>query len=110
MIEVPRTPSLGIFANKVLPELSYRGLALRTTRISLVNVSLELCVEAAGLNPLAIWTFGQDMEDLIKCSWVNADLPDHQELDEYLGCTPQVQQAIDDSGFANTVMILAQKT
>jgi len=109
MIEVPRTPSLSIFANKVLPNLAYRGLTPPHHPHIFSERSLEICMENAKLKTIAVWTFGQDMEDLLKCSWVNADLNQEPEIDEYLECTPEVQQALDDTGFANTLMILAQK-
>lgn len=109
VIEVPRHPSLSTFANKVLPHLAYRGLCPPDHLHVFTERSTEICFEAARCKPVAVWTFGQDIQDTLTCSWINAGYGNDPFLDEMLQSVPLAQQAFDDAGFANSILVIGVK-
>ena len=70
---------------------------------------MERLLERANLEPVSIWTFGQDFQELISSASLMAGVAENPFLNSVFDLTPRVQQAIDDADFSDTMFVISRK-
>jgi len=108
--ETPRHPSLSSFVSCAFPHLAYRHIYPPEHLHVFTERSMEITLESAGLKPVAVWTFGQDFQDLVFASATNAGLDGSDFFDQIVQMSTVAQQSIDDSGFSDVLFVVAEKT
>jgi CMP-N,N'-diacetyllegionaminic acid synthase len=109
VIEVPRHPSLSSFNVQAFPNLAARHIYPPDHLHIFSERSAEIMLISAKLTPVAIWSFGQDFYDLVSAAATNAGLDKSSYYIDMLEGLPGIQQALDDSGFSDTILIIARK-
>lgn len=109
VIEVPRHPSLSSFVNLAFPHLAYRHIYAPDHLHAFTEKSMEIMLDNAGLNTVALWEFGQDFQHLISTATANARLPESEFLNKVVDLSATFQQCIDDMGFSDVLFVIASK-
>jgi len=109
VIEVPRHPSLSSFSNLAFPHLSYRHIYPPDHLHVFTEKSMETLLDIAGLEPVALWEFGQDFQHLVSNAAVNAGLVESEFLDKIIGLSVTIQQIIDDMDFSDVMFVIAAR-
>lgn len=109
VIEVPRHPSLSSFANLAFPQLATRHIYAPEHLHVFTERAVELMLERAGFTPIGVWTFGQDYQELISSVAVSARLSESPFFQALGDLTNGVQQAIDDGGFSDALLVVARR-
>ncbi|MDT8303903.1 MAG: methyltransferase domain-containing protein, partial [Sedimentisphaerales bacterium] len=109
VIEVPRHPSLSSFVNLAFPNLAYRHIYPPDHLHVFTEKSIGLLLEAASLEPLALWEFGQDFQHFVSNAAINAGLKESEFLKAVIDVSVAAQQAIDDLNFSDVLFIISRK-
>lgn len=109
VIEVPRHPSLSSFANLAFPNFATRHIYAPEHLFVFSERSVEIMLAKAGLTPTSVWTFGQDFQELISSVAVSQNLAEDPFFERVGDLTPGVQQAIDDGGFSDALLVVARR-
>lgn len=109
VIEVPRHPSLSSFANIAFPGLVYRQFCAPDHLHVFSEKSMERVLNDAGLQAVAVWTFGQDFRELIASTAVSSSLPESDFLNQLLDSSARMQQAVDENGLSDTLFLVAKR-
>lgn len=113
VIEVPRQPSLGSFANFTFPGYVYRQFCAPDHVHVFSEKSLETLLHRTGFEAVAIWTFGKDAVDFLSQAALNSGKiteAGQKFLDVMLGVgAKQIQSALDSSGLSDTIFLIARK-
>lgn len=109
VLEVPRHPSLSSFVNLAFPHLAYRHIYPPDHLHVFTEQSMEIMLECAGLKPVAVWTFGQDLQDVVYASAMNSELESNDFFDQIVQVSTVAQQSIDDAGFSDVLFVVAER-
>jgi hypothetical protein len=106
-VEVPRHPSLSALCNSAFPDLAHRHLYPPHHLHICSERSLGLLLEAAGLVAEHVWVFGQDAAEILDSLSLQSG---RTELDAVHAVAVEgIQEAIDDRGLSDRMLVLAQK-
>lgn len=109
VVEVPRHPSLSSFVSLAFPHLAHRHIYAPDHLHVFTEKSVEIMLDNAGLNTVALWEFGQDFQHLISTAAANAGLPESEFLNKVVDLSATVQQCIDDMDFSDVLFVIASK-
>lgn len=110
VVEVPRHPSVSSLSNLLFPGMSARHICPPDHLHVFTDVSLASMLRQVGVQPRALWLFGQDFQDLVMTG-IASQLgvqPAPAFLESILDAVPSVQQAIDEAGLSDTVLMVGQ--
>ena len=110
VIEVPRHPSLSSYNSMAFSSLAYRHIYAPDHLHIFTEKSLKMMFNEVGLKEVAIWEYGQDFQDLISMSAINADLDETGFVSDIMDLFNNIQQSIDNLGFSDTMFIIGRKT
>lgn len=110
VVEVPRHPSLSSLSNLLYPDLSARHICPPDHLHVFTDASLAGLLRGCGVQPQALWFFGQDFQDLVTTGLASqlGDRPAPAFLDTVLDAAPALQQAIDEAGLSDTVLVVGR--
>ena len=109
VIEVPRHPSISSLSNMLFPRMACRHAYAPEHLHIFSEDAMERLLERANLEPVSIWTFGQDFQELISSASLMAGVAENPFLNSVFDLTPRVQQAIDDADFSDTMFVISRK-
>lgn len=109
VIEVPRHPSLSSLANMLFPAVASRHMYAPEHLHVFSERAMEQMLAGAGLGAVAVWTFGQDFQELISSASLAAGATENRFIEAVFGLTPRLQQAIDDADFSDVMFLVARK-
>jgi SAM-dependent methyltransferase len=109
VIEVPRHPSLSSLANMLFPSVASRHMYSPEHLHVFSEAALSRMLDTAQLTAVAIWTFGQDFQELISSASLAAGAHENRFIEGVFGLAPRLQQAIDDADFSDVMFLVAQK-
>lgn len=107
--EVPRHPSLSSFNSRAFPELACRHVYPPDHLHIFTERSLAEMLAAAGLEAIAVWTFGQDYQDLICCAAAAGETPGDDLYCRAAELAPRMQAVIDEAGLSDALLVVARK-
>lgn len=110
VLEVPRHPSLSSFVNLAFPHLAYRHIYAPDHLHVFTERSMEVMLERAGLKVVAVWTFGQDFQDMVFGAAMNAGLEECDFLSSIVNLSASVQQDVDEAGLSDVLFVVAEKS
>lgn len=110
VIEVPRHPSLSSFTNLVFPDLVYRHIHPPEHLHLFSESSLEIMLRAAGINPVAIWEFGQDAIDFVFHAVANARLQENEFIEAIIALAADLQPVVDKKGMSDVILVVTIKS
>ena len=110
VIEVPRHPSLSSFAALIFPTISCRHLYAPEHLHIFTEQSMEIMLGKADLQPVSVWTFGQDFQELVSGAALAAGIDEGGFFQQVYDLAPRMQQAIDDADFSDVIFVVARKT
>lgn len=110
VVEVPRHPSLSSLSNLLFPRLSARHICPPDHLHVFTDASLAALARRAGVQPQALWLFGQDFQDLVLTGLASqlGEQPQPDFVDTILDVAPALQQAIDEAGLSDTVLMVGR--
>jgi cyclopropane fatty-acyl-phospholipid synthase-like methyltransferase len=106
-VEVPRHPSLSALCNGAFPDLAHRHLYPPHHLHVYSERSLGLLLEAAGLVAEHVWVFGQDAAEMLDSLSLRAGRTELEAA--YAAAVEGIQEAIDDRGLSDRMLVLARK-
>lgn len=109
VIEVPRHPSLSSFVNLMFPHLAYRHIYSPNHLHVFTETSMARLLEQCGFSPVAIWTFGQDIQELLFACATSHKADDTRLFDRLLDASGLMQAGVDKAGFSDVLLIVAKK-
>ena len=108
VFEVPKHPSLGSFANLTSDNRIYRHIIppihLQIFSEKSINTMLE-----ERFNIAATWEFGQGFMDVINNAMLVSGVKESKLYDLVLQKQNDIQKAIDSSGLADQILVIARK-
>jgi len=107
--EVPRHPSLSSFNSRAFPDLACRHIYPPDHLHIFTERSFDEMLAAAGLESAAVWTFGQDYQDLICCAAAAGAVPADDLYCSITALSARMQAAIDNAGLSDTLLAVARK-
>jgi SAM-dependent methyltransferase len=110
IIEVPRHPSLSSLTNLLFPHLAYRHIYPPDHLHVFTERSAEHMLRSAGLLPVAVWTFGQDFQELVAVAVASAALTENALLHRVLDAAPAIQSAVDAQMLSDVLLVVARKS
>ena len=110
VVEVPRHPSVSSLSNLLFPQMSARHICPPDHLHVFTDASLAGLLRQAGVQPRALWLFGQDYQDLVMTGLSSqlGDRPAPAFVDAILDAAPALQQAIDEAGLSDTVLMVGR--
>lgn len=109
VIEVPRHPSISSLSNLIFSDIACRHIYPPDHMHIFTEKSLELMLNQAGLKPKHIWNFGQDAYDFIMTALASKNISKSNFVDNIISIIPNIQRAVDECGFSDTMIIICQK-
>lgn len=109
VIEVPRHPSISSLSNMLFPKVACRHAYAPEHLHVFSEDAMERMLARADLEPMSIWTFGQDFQELISSASLMAGVAESPFLSSIFDLTPCVQQAIDDADFSDDMFVVSRK-
>lgn len=108
IVEVPKHPSLGSFANLTSMDNIYRHIAPPTHLQIFSEKSLRILLKDK-YEIIAIWEFGQGFSDIINNSMIISKTVPGKIYEHVMKANNYIQQAVDEAGLADQIMIIAQR-
>jgi len=109
VIEVPRHPSLSSLANRAFPWLAHRHMYAPDHLHVFTERSAHLMFENSGLVTKAIWTFGQDLSEIVYSMAGIAEVDIEMSRELTVEDINVIQSAIDVRGLSDKMIILCVK-
>lgn len=107
-LEVPRHPSLSSFVVNCFSELAARHVYPPDHLHVFSENSLGLILEQAGLEPLSVWLFGQDISEALTS--LAAHKGEDAGIPAYLAeKMSDLQKAVDQLGLGDIMLVVAEK-
>lgn len=108
VIEVPKHPSLGSFANMTSKDNIYRHIVPPVHLQVFSERSLNILLGNM-FDIVAIWEFGQGFADIINNAMILSDTKSCELYDKVMATQNKVQRVIDETGLADQILIIAQR-
>ena len=108
VLEVPKHPSLGSFANLTSLDNIYRHIVPPIHLQVFSENSLRLLLEK-DFDIIATWEFGQGFTDIINNAMILSGLEQSTIYDTILRAQTDIQRAVDIAGLSDQIMIVARK-
>ena len=109
LIEVPRTPSLSSYLNKVFPDNSNRHIYSPDHLHIFSEKSLNLLLSENNFISETCWYYGQDMSDLFTNLALEGSIVSDKIFKRIELLSNQLQYILDKNELSDTMIILARK-
>lgn len=109
VVEIPRHPSLSSFVNLMFPRISYRHICPPDHLHIFTEKSLEIMLKDAGLEPVSMWEFGQDILDFILSASTNIQKGKTDFINKIASLAPELQKVIDEKSMSNVIFMVTKK-
>ncbi len=109
VLEVPRHPSLSSLSCQMHPHLASRHIYPPDHLHVFSEQSLARLLEHCSLEPVAVWTFGQDFQELLYTAAASAALGESDLFSRVVGACPEVQRALDEARLSDVLFVVARK-
>lgn len=67
---------------------------------------MEILIKEAGLNPVSIWTFGQDVYEFLMASLSSNNIQENDFIEYIIKSIPKLQKSVDKVGLSDTMIVL----
>lgn len=105
-IEVPRHPSISSLSNLVFNYVTCRHICPPDHIHIFTEKSMEILIKEAGLNPVSIWTFGQDVYEFLMASLSSNNIQENDFIEYIIKSIPKLQKSVDKVGLSDTMIVL----
>lgn len=106
VIEVPRHPSISSLSNFVFSNVVWRHICPPNHIHIFTEKSIEILIKEAGLNPISIWTFGQDVYEFLMASLSSNNIQENDFIKYIIKSIPKLQKGVDKAGLSDIMIIL----
>ena len=107
--EVPRTPSLSSYLNKIFPNNSNRHIYPPDHLHIFSDKSIDLMLNKCGFEIESLWYFGQDFSDLFNNLALEGNIKDDNEYNNIFNLSGKFQKILDKEKLSDSVMVIAKK-
>ena len=108
VFEVPRHPSMASFANQTCPDAAYRHIDPPIHLQIFSEDSLSYLLDER-FEIIGKWEFGQGYTDLINNAMILSGLEESNLYIDLMNLSNRIQPIIDEAGFADQMLVVAQK-
>ncbi len=109
LIEVPHHPSISSFANLAFPSQAHRHIYPPDHLHIFTEKSLSIILDNSHLNPISLWSFGQDIAEIFSSIAVVSNFPNTKLYDCALKTVDELQAVLDKNGLSDTMLLIAKK-
>jgi 2-polyprenyl-3-methyl-5-hydroxy-6-metoxy-1,4-benzoquinol methylase len=109
LFEVPRTPSLSNYLNKVFPNNSNRHIYPPDHLHIFSDKSIALMLKDCDFILESLWLFGQDFSDLFTHLAIEGNIESDDNYNKIFKFSDKFQQILDKNNLSDSVIVLAKK-